>query len=77
MVITIAALDKIVCSLYMVSLTYLLNLLLNSSPLDIMAAILQMIFSDEFCMHEKICILIKISLKFVPKGSTDNTPALL
>ena len=27
-------------------------------------------------MNEKFCILIKISLKFVPKGSIDNIPAL-
>ena len=25
----------------------------------------------------KFCILIKISLKFVPKGPTDNNPALV
>ena len=28
-------------------------------------------------MNEKICILIKISLKFVPKGPIDNNPALV
>ena len=28
-------------------------------------------------MNEKFCILIKISLKFVPKGPTDNNPALV
>ena len=27
--------------------------------------------------NEKFCILIKISLKFVPKGSIDNNPALV
>ena len=27
--------------------------------------------------NEKFCILIKISLKFVPKGSIDNYPALV
>ena len=26
-------------------------------------------------MNEKLCILIKISLKFVPKGPIDNNPA--
>ena len=26
--------------------------------------------------NEKFCILIKISLKFVPKGPIDNNPAL-
>ena len=28
-------------------------------------------------VNEKFCILIKISLKFVPKGPIDNTPALV
>ena len=38
-------------------------------------------FSDDIfrCIfvNEKICILIKISLKFVPKGPIDNKPALV
>ena len=28
-------------------------------------------------MNEKFCILIKISLKFVPKSPIDNNPALV
>ena len=28
-------------------------------------------------MNENFCILIKISLKFVPKGPIDNNPALV
>ena len=28
-------------------------------------------------LNEKFCILIKISLKFVPKGLIDNNPALV
>ena len=28
-------------------------------------------------MNKKFCVLIKISLKFVPKGPTDNNPALV
>ena len=28
-------------------------------------------------VNEKFCILIKISLKFVPKGLIDNNPALV
>ena len=28
-------------------------------------------------MNEKFCILIKISLKFVPRGPSDNNPALV
>ena len=28
-------------------------------------------------MNEKLCILIKISLKFVPKGLIDNNSALV
>ena len=28
-------------------------------------------------VNEKFCLLIKISLKFVPKGPIDNNPALI
>ena len=28
-------------------------------------------------MNEKFCILIEMSLKFVPKGPIDNSPALV
>ena len=73
--------------------------LVNSSPLDKMTTISQMMCDMAFIepMHrnkanityftgkiftcifvnEKLCILIKISLKFVPKGSIDNNPALV
>ena len=38
-------------------------------------------FADDICrcifVHENFCILIKISQKFVPKGSIDNNPALV
>ena len=37
-----------------------------------MAAISQTIF-----VYEKFCILIEISLKFVPKGPIDNNPELV
>ena len=37
-----------------------------------MAAIFKCIFSDE-----NVLISIKISLKFVPKGQTNNIPALV
>ena len=40
-----------------------------------MAAISQMTFSDEF--REKNCILIKISLEYVPKSPIDNTAGLV
>ena len=47
------------------------------SPLDKMAAM----FADDIykCafMNEKLCILIRISLKFVPKSSIDNKSALV
>ena len=46
-------------------------------PLDNMAAILA---DDNFkCifLNEKFCILIRISLKLVPKGPIDNNPALV
>ena len=51
--------------------------MLTHLPLDKMAAILS---DDNFkCifLNEKICILIEISLKFVPKGPIDNNPALV
>ena len=41
---------------------------LTHFPLDKMAAITQTIFSDTFWWMKKKFILIKISLKFVPKG---------
>ena len=40
-----------------------------------MAAISQAIFSDEFSWMKQKCILIKISMKFVPNGPIDNNPA--
>ena len=45
-------------------------------PLDKMATISQTMFSDAFS-RMKFRILIKISLKFVPKSLTDNNPALV
>ena len=41
-----------------------------------MATISQMLFLDAFSfMNEKFCILIKISLKLVPKGPVDKNAA--
>ena len=48
--------------------------LINLS-LDKMADISQTTFSDAF-LSIKVCILIKISLKFVPKGPINNKTAL-
>ena len=45
--------------------------------LDKMAAISQTIFSDAFLWMKISHILIKISLKFVPKGPIDNNPAMV
>ena len=45
---------------------------LSHLPLDNMAAIFRCIF-----VNEKFCILIKISLNFVPKGPIDINPALV
>ena len=42
-----------------------------------MAAISQTIFFIIFLLNEKFWILIKISLKFVPKVLIDNNPALV
>ena len=50
---------------------------LTHHPLDTMALISQTLFSDAFFVNEKFCILIKISLKFVPEGPIDNNPALV
>ena len=50
---------------------------LTHLPLDKMATISQMIFSNAFFVNEKFCTLIKISLKFVPKGPIDNNPVLV
>ena len=51
---------------------------IKPSPPGKMAAISQTIFSD-LCIFvtEDFCILIKISLKFVPKVPIDNDPALV
>ena len=40
-----------------------------------MAVISHTMFSDAF-FNEKFCILIKISLEFIPKCPLDNNPAL-
>ena len=50
---------------------------LTRFPLDKMDAISQTIFSDIFFVNEKFCILIKISLKWVPNGPIDNNPAFV
>ena len=50
---------------------------INSSPLNKMAAISQMIFSDAFLWMNFFCILIKISLKFVLRSLIDNNPTLV
>ena len=42
-----------------------------------MAAISQRMFSDEFFVNGKFCILIEISLKFVTKGSIGINPAMV
>ena len=50
---------------------------LTHSPLDKMAAILADDIFECIFLKEKFCILIKFSLKFVPKGPIDNKPALV
>ena len=49
--------------------------MIDSFPPGQMATISQMIFSD--AMSEKLFILIKISLKLVPKGPINNNNSLL
>ena len=46
--------------------------ILTHLPLDKMAAISQTTFSDAFFLNETLCILINISVKFVPKGPINN-----
>ena len=50
---------------------------INSSPLDKMAAILADGIFKHIFLNENFRISIKISLKFVPKGSIDNKSALV
>ena len=50
---------------------------LTHLPLYQMATISQTLFSDAFFVNEKFHILIKISLKFVLKGSIDNNSAVV
>ena len=44
---------------------------------DKMDEILQMTFSNAFSLNENVWIAIKISLRFVPKGSIIIIPALV
>ena len=55
----------------------ILNVPLTHLPLDKMAAILADDIFRCIFMNEKYCILIKDSLKFVPKVPIDNNPALV
>ena len=52
-------------------------LTLTQLPLDKMAANLADDIFRCIFMNEKFCILIEISLKFVPKGPFNNNPALV
>ena len=65
------------CVTKMCRLTYVLHKMINSSPpgqndRHFTDDILRCIF-----VNEKFYILIKISLKFVPKGLIDNKPVLV
>ena len=46
-------------------------------PMDKMAAIFTDDIFEYIFMNQKFCISIRISLKFVPKGSIDNKSALV
>ena len=48
----------------------------SSSPGQMAATLADDIFRNIF-VNENFCILIKISLNFVPKGPIDNNPALV
>ena len=51
--------------------------LLNSSPLDKMATNLADDIFNRIFLNENVWILIKISLKFVPRDTIDNIPPLV
>ena len=51
--------------------------ILTQLSLDQMAAIFQDYIFKCIFVDETFCILIKRSLKLVPKGSIDNTPGLV
>ena len=57
--------------------SYIAAVELTHLPLDKMAAICADYIFKSIFLNETFCILIKISLKLVPKGSIDNTPALV
>ena len=50
---------------------------LTDLPLDNVATIVADSIFGGISVIEKFCILIKISLKFVPKGPIDKNPALV
>ena len=58
----------------MLELDHVIAWYLTHLPLDKMATILQTMFTEYRCIfvNEKFCILIKISLKFVPDGVINN-----
>ena len=64
-----------VSSTFQVDLPYFWEKLTHL-PLDKMATISQTIFSDAFSWI-KICVLIRISQKFVPKDQIGNNPPLV
>ena len=45
---------------------------LTHLPMDTMTAISQTILSNTFVLSERFCILIRISMKFVPKGTNSD-----
>ena len=64
----------------MVQLTYMCHSVLMSYHIDVQIKWLPTCRRQHFkCifLNENVCILIKISLKFVPKGPINNIPALV
>ena len=55
----------------------LVNQRLTHLDLEKMAAIWLTDFSNSFFLNENWCILIRISPKFIPKGSIKNKPAMV
>ena len=69
----------ILLSLYLSYLTLVLQSGKHQThlPLDKMVALSQTTHFRHIFLNEKVPILTKISLKFVPKGPIDDNPALV
>ena len=66
------------CSIHIIAKLQLMQSLnLSHWGRDKMATILQTMFSNAFSWNKNVWILLKISLKFAPKGQINNIPSLV